>query len=169
MFVLKHLSHESASQISTTRTMQDVLQRWYKLRRRRKNTSHMVGKALRQCVSLLKMIMNGGDGLFHGHPTVGKRLLHNEGASCFASFIKGIRLGRRDHFLAISYTDKYMDLVCVKHTTNSPNCVRRGQAVARQDLKIIIFLWSNRAENLQLIYLQSWFDRRHSFFAQFND
>lgn len=75
--------------------------------RKRKNTFHMVDKALGQCVSLLKMIMNGGGGLFHGHPTDRKALLHNLG--CFASFVKSIRLGRREHFPAISYTDEHME------------------------------------------------------------
>lgn len=72
--------------------------------------SHVVDKVLRQCVSLLKMIMSGGGGLFHGHPTDRKGLLHNLGTGCFASFIKSIRLGRREHFLAISYAHQHMEL-----------------------------------------------------------
>lgn len=34
-------------------------------------------------------------------------LLHNLRHGCFASFIKGIRLGRPDYFLAISYTTEH--------------------------------------------------------------
>lgn len=47
--------------------------------------------------------------MFQRHPTDREGLLHNLGAGCFASFIKGIRLGRRAHFLAISYTAEHME------------------------------------------------------------
>lgn len=111
----------------------------------------MVGEALRQCVSLLEMIMNGGGGLFHGHLTDRKGLLHNVGAGCIASFIKSIRLGRRKHFLPISYTDEHMEpgsgsSVSGTHYKLS-DCVCRGQSAIRQGLKIIIFQRFNRAKN----------------------
>lgn len=47
-------------------------------------------------------------------------LLHNLRPGCFASVIKGIRLGRLDPFLAISYTAEHKDpgseSLCMKHT-----------------------------------------------------
>lgn len=47
-------------------------------------------------------------------------LLHNLRPGCFTSVIKGIRLGRPDPFLAISYTAEHKDpgseSLCMKHT-----------------------------------------------------
>lgn len=64
-------------------------------------------------------------------PQIEGGLLHNLGAGCKASFIKGIRLGRPDHFLAISYTAKHMDpglgsSVRQTHYKLSPDCSKEA-------------------------------------------
>ena len=72
----------------------------------------MVNKAPKQCASLFKMIMTGEGGYFKAAPSPHRHtegLLHNLRPGCFASVIKGIRLGRPDPLLTISYTAEHKD------------------------------------------------------------